>query len=60
VTELDVIKREIRRKMNDLADELAGGGIKDFPEYRYFTGMIAGLAMIERDILDLEGRKDED
>jgi hypothetical protein len=60
VTELDLIKKKIRQKMNELADDLAMGNAKDFAEYRFYVGMIAGFAMIERDILDLEDRKDND
>jgi hypothetical protein len=54
VTELDVIKQKIRIKMNELADDLALGSAKDFAEYRYLTGVISGLALVERDILDLQ------
>ncbi len=54
MTELDVIKQKIRNKMNELADDIALGSAKDFAEYKYLTGIISGLAMVERDILDLE------
>jgi hypothetical protein len=37
-----------------LADDIALGSAKDFSEYKYLTGIIAGLAMVERDIVDLE------
>lgn len=39
--------------MNEHADHLSGGGCKSFEEYRYLTGVISGLALVERDILDL-------
>ena len=54
MTELDVIKQKIRNKMNELADDIALGSAKDFAEYKFLTGIISGLAMVERDILDLE------
>ena len=57
MTELDVIKQKIRNKMNELADDLVLGSARDFAEYRHLTGMISGLAMVERDILDLEQRQ---
>ena len=57
MTELDVIKQKIRNKMNELADDLALGSARDFAEYRHLTGMISGIAMVERDILDLEQRQ---
>ena len=54
--ELSLIKRKIRDHMNELADDLAMGSAKDYAEYRFLTGMISGLALIERDILDIEER----
>jgi len=60
VTELDVIKKKIRQKLNEIADDLATGAAKDFSEYRYFTGLVAGLAWVERDILDLEENQNKD
>jgi hypothetical protein len=60
VTELDLIKKKIRQKMNELADDLALGSANDYAEYRFFVGMVSGLAMIERDILDLEERNREE
>lgn len=61
MTELDLIKSKIRQKLNEYADDLALGGAKDYPQYTHMTGIIAGLAMVERDILDLEERlKDVD
>lgn len=60
MTEFDVIKKKIRDKMNQIADDLATGTAKDFGEYRYMTGIIHGLALVESDILDLEKRVNED
>ena len=60
MTELDLIKKRIRQIMNELADDLATGNAKDYAEYRFFVGMISGLAMAERDILDIEKRNSED
>jgi hypothetical protein len=39
--------------MNDYADALATGGAKDHSDYRFQVGVIQGLAMAEREILDL-------
>lgn len=58
--ELDVIKRKIREHMNILADDLASGVATDFGHYKYITGMITGLAMVERDILDYEKTRHKD
>ena len=54
MTELELIRKKIRNKMNELADDIALGSAKDFSDYKYLTGIIAGLAMVERDIIDLE------
>lgn len=61
--ELFVIKKKIREHMNQIADDLALGGAQDYNQYKYMIGMISGLAMLERDILDLESSRrsaDED
>lgn len=54
MTELDVIRQKIRSKMNELADDIALGSAKDFADYKFLTGIISGLAMVERDIIDLQ------
>lgn len=46
--------------MNYYADQLAGGAAKDFAEYKHQTGIIAGLALAERELLDLIGRAEKD
>ena len=53
-TPLDVVKKKIRVRMNDLADTVSTGGCRDFAEYRFLCGTIQGLALVERDIIDLE------
>ena len=54
MTELDVIKQKIRKFLNDYADDLASGVATDFPHYRYLTGIVHGLALVEREIIDLQ------
>jgi len=39
--------------MNDYADTIAGGSAKDFPEYKHLCGVIEGLALAERELLDV-------
>jgi len=60
MTELDVIKKKIRERLNELADVLANGAAQDFGEYKYIVGQIHGLALAERDILDLEKLTDQE
>lgn len=55
-----VLKNKIRQKMNEIADDLALGGARDYAQYTHMTGIIAGLAMVERDILDIESRYKEE
>jgi hypothetical protein len=57
LNELFVIKQKIRDHMNQLADDLALGGAQDYNQYKYLTGIISGLALVERDILDIESAK---
>lgn len=54
MNEIDLIKKKIRHHMNEIADDLAGGAAIDYPNYRYLVGMISGLAIVEREILDYE------
>jgi hypothetical protein len=49
----ELIRKRIRDHMNDYADALATGGAKDHSDYRFQVGVIQGLAMAEREILDL-------
>jgi hypothetical protein len=39
--------------MNNYADDLSGGGCRTFEEYQKLCGVIQGLALAERYLLDL-------
>lgn len=58
----DVLREKIRKDMNNYADDLAGGACRSFDEYQKLCGVIQGLALAERHILDLVDaiRKGED
>lgn len=58
--EIEIIKKKIRQHMNEIADDLAGGAAIDYPNYRYLVGMISGLAIVEREIIDMLERADEE
>ena len=60
MTELDVIKQKIRKFLNEYADDLAGGIATDFAHYRYVTGVVHGLALVEREIIDLQQARSEE
>lgn len=54
------VRKQIRQAMNDLADHIAGGGCANIEEYRFCCGKIEGLAVAEREILDIEHRMQDD
>jgi len=56
---LSILRKKLRERMNDLADTVAGGGAKDFGEYRNLCGVIHGLAIAEREILDLQSAMEQ-
>ena len=60
MTELELVRKIIRQKMNEIADDLALGTAKDYAEYKFLTCIISGLALVERDIVDLLEKQDED
>ena len=55
----NVLRNQIRTDMNNYADDIAGGACRNFEEYQKLCGVIQGLAMAERYILDL-AKKAED
>jgi hypothetical protein len=54
-----VLREQIRNDMNNYADDIAGGVCRSFEEYQKLVGVIQGLALAERYILDL-AKKAED
>ena len=48
-----VLRDKIRTDMNNCADDLAGGGCRTFEEYQNLCGVIQGLAIAERYLIDL-------
>ena len=54
------LKAKIREYMNAAADHMAGGGCTNFDEYNRMVGRVEALALVERDILDLEERLIDD
>jgi hypothetical protein len=52
---VDSALAEIRKEMNELADAVAtGSGVADYAAYQKFIGVIHGLAVAERILLDLK------
>ena len=50
---LKLVRAKLRERMNALADDVATGAARDFAEYRNLCGVIHGLALAEREVLDL-------
>jgi hypothetical protein len=48
-----VLREKIRTDMNNYADDLAGGQCRSFEEYQKLCGVIQGLALAERYLIDL-------
>ena len=48
-----VLREKIRTDMNNYADDLAAGACRSFEEYQKLVGVIQGLALAERYLLDL-------
>ena len=49
----EALRKAIRDDMNNYADDLAGGQCRTFDEYQKLCGVIQGLALAERHLLDL-------
>jgi hypothetical protein len=48
-----VLREQIRTDMNNYTDDLANGVCQTFDQYQKLCGVIQGLAIAERYILDL-------
>ena len=48
-----VLREKIRTDMNNYADDMAGGACRSFDDYQKLCGLIQGLAVAERHLLDL-------
>lgn len=57
---VDILRKMIRDDMNNYADDVAGGVCADYASYQKLCGVIQGLAIAERHLLDLAKRAKED
>jgi len=55
----NVLRNQIRTDMNNYADDIAGGSCRTFEEYQKLCGIISGLALAERYVLDLLKKVEE-
>lgn len=54
-----VLREQIRTDMNNYADDLSAGVCQSFDQYQKLCGIIQGLALAERYILDLAKKVEE-
>jgi hypothetical protein len=54
-----VLREQIRNDMNNYADDLAAGVCRSFEEYQKLCGVIQGLSVAERYLLDLAKKVEE-
>jgi len=57
---LNAVRSELERLRQDQISFLAGGGAKDFAEYRHICGIIRGLTHADEYVKDLVQRIDTD
>ena len=54
-----VLREQIRKDMNNYADDLANGVCQNFEQYQKLCGMIQGLGRAEEYIIDLAKKVEE-
>ena len=52
-TLIEKFKSRLRNLMNERADNIATGSCASFDEYKHQSGVIEGLALAERELLDI-------
>ena len=53
-------RKQLRQYMNELTDSVALGNAKNFEEYQRYVGQIEGLAIAERELLNLVKTQDQE
>ena len=56
----ETLRKALRAKMNDYADAMAAGAPASYDAYREMVGTITGLALAERELLDLLKKMEND
>jgi hypothetical protein len=59
-TAIELLRKKIREFMNDYADNISTGAATDYPSYKHQCGVIEGLAIAERELLDILERLDDE
>ncbi len=55
-----LLRKKLRDDMNRLADDVATGSAQSYDEYKRLCGVIQGLAIAERHLLDLAERMEKE
>ena len=55
----EFLRKRIREEMNEISDHISGGACSDFSEYSKCCGVIQGLAVAEREVLDLKQKMEQ-
>lgn len=53
VKALQIVRKEIQQRIDDYSASLVRGDAKDHAEYRYQCGVIYGLNLADRELVDL-------
>ena len=56
---MEAMRNKLRTDMNNYADDLANGQCTSFEQYKELCGVIRGLALSERHLLDLAEKMKE-
>ena len=48
-----VLRSKLREDMNNYTDDMAGGACQSYDQYQKLCGVIQGLAIAERHLIDL-------
>ena len=56
---LSVLRGKLRERIISISEAVANGTCKNFDEYRNLCGVINGLALAERDLLDLHNAMEQ-
>ena len=57
---LKILQDKIRIIMNETADHISGGSCRTMEEYSKACGVMEGLALAERELLDLNKQIEQD
>lgn len=56
---MEALKSMIRKEMNNYTDDVATGQCQSFDDYKRLCGVIQGLALAERLLIDLADKKEK-